>query len=93
MANIETLTKELNAHLIAYHAEKNEIRNKVNEIRVEQNRLNLLMGQFADLNTKLDKQSRAVFELNGRIEKFEESLISLLPITKPKSFLDKLFRR
>jgi len=71
LVTIETLTKELNEHLISYHTEKNEIRNKVNEIRVEQNRLNLLMGQFADLNAKLANQAKDIFTLKEKVKNIE----------------------
>ena len=102
MATIETLTKELNEHLISYHTEKNETRNKVNEIRVEQNHLNGLVGQLDKINTKQVNQAKDIFDLKEKVKEMEsenyktgEAIKELYQDQedKPKSFLDKLFRR
>jgi len=102
LVTIETLTKELNEHLISYHTEKNEIRNKVNEIRVEQNHLNGLVGQLDKINTKQVNQAKDIFDLKEKVKEMEsenyktgEAIKELYQDQedKPKSFLDKLFRR
>lgn len=72
-----------------------ELKNKVNDIRIEQNRLNTLLKQYADLKEKVDKQSKKIYDIDEKFCKLGNRVVALEEnkTSQPKTWLNRILRR